>query len=224
MNPMRRASMALLVVAAATLQAGEPRAALARGVEFVPLGVDTPLVAAPRAERYVAWARALAPLDVAYPNTGATARLRLYGGDGEVDDAARATLERVVSNDGDRHDLAPRLEQLVAKAAYHFGGAPVVVVSAWRPNAGRHTTGEGLDFKLDGVKAAALAAWLRGLPRVGVGIYVHPRTQYVHLDIRDESYHWIDASPPGITWREKQLADPSHVTRDASWTPDADLP
>ena len=220
---MRHAGMALLVAVAATLQAGEPQAD-ARDFAFAALGVDTPLVAAPREERFVAWARSLAPLDVAFLNTGATARLRLYGGDGEMDDAARATLERTLSVDGERHELAPRLEQLVAKASYHFGGAPVLVISAWRPNAGRHTTGEGLDFKLDGVKAAALAAWLRGLPRVGVGIYVHPRTQYVHLDVRDESYHWIDASPPGVTWREKQLADRSREKRDAAWTPDADLP
>jgi len=98
------------------------------------------------------------------------------------------------------------------------------VISAWRPAAGRHTSGEGLDFKLDGVKSGMLAAWLRGLPRVGVGIYVHPRTQYVHLDVREESYHWLDGSPPGITWREQPIPDWRHYKRDAGYTPESDLP
>ena len=92
--------------------------------------------------------------------------------------------------------LAARLEQLVVKAAHHFGDAHVLVVSGWRERAGRHTSGEALDFKLQGVAAAQLAAYLRGLPRVGVGIYTHPKTQYVHLDVRDASYHWLDALAP----------------------------
>ena len=59
---------------------------------------------------------------------------------------------------------------------------------------------------------------------MGVGIYTHPRTRYVHLDVREQSYHWLDASPPGITWKERALWDPKLVERDAAWTPEADLP
>ena len=69
-----------------------------------------------------------------------------------------------------------------------------------------------------------LAAYLRGLPRVGVGIYTHPRTQFVHLDVRDQSYHWLDASPPGVKWREMQLRDAGASKRDEAWTPARDLP
>ena len=69
-----------------------------------------------------------------------------------------------------------------------------------------------------------LAAYLRTLALVGVGLYTHPRTQYVHLDIRDESYHWIDGSPPGVTWREQQLLDWTRWKKDPSYTPEMDLP
>ena len=110
------------------------------------------------------------------------------------------------------------------KAAYHFKNAPVVVVSGWRANAGRHGTAEALDFKLRGVPSRSLAAYLRGLPRAGVGVYTHPRTQYVHLDVREPSFHWIDASPPGVKWREAQLGDRTCAKRDASWVPEMDLP
>lgn len=189
-----------------------------------PLAVETTLATASHPARTVAWARALPALELTSGATGVTARIRLYAPDGEIDPSARARMEEVVAGEAEPHPLAPRLEQLVCKAAHHFGDARVVVVSGWRDRAGRHTTGEALDFKLVGVKAAQLAAWLRTLPRVGVGIYPHPRTQYVHLDVRDASYHWIDASPPGVTWRERQLRDPGQIKRDAAWTPDADLP
>ena len=188
-----------------------------------PAAFETGLLPAPRAPRSVAWVETLPAVALVGAN-GARERVRLYGPDGEVDPEARARFEHVVAGDAPPHALAPRLEQLVVKAAYHFGGARVVVVSGFREHAGRHGTGEAIDFKLEGVRAATLAAWLRHLPRVGVGIYTHPRTQYVHLDVRDTSYHWIDASPPGVRWRERPLRDPGQVKRDAGWRPEDDLP
>ena len=59
---------------------------------------------------------------------------------------------------------------------------------------------------------------------MGVGIYTHPRTQFVHLDVRDASYYWLDASPPGVKWHEARLYDPSAQKRDAAWTPEMDEP
>ena len=91
-------------------------------------------------------------------------------------------------------------------------------MSATRKGAhGKHGKGEAIDFQLEGVSAATLAAYLRGTPLAGIGIYTHPKTQYVHLDVRAHSYHWLDGSPPGVTWREKLLGDPSQEKRDASY-------
>jgi hypothetical protein len=185
--------------------------------------IDECLVATAREARMVAWADRLGPLEVLGLATGRKAQVRLYTSTGEIDETARRAIEQAVSPGGE-HPLSVRLEQLVAKAAYHFGGARVLVISAWREHAGRHSSGEGLDFKLDHVRAGDLAAWLRTLPRVGVGVYTHPRTQYVHLDVREPSYHWVDASPPGITWREAQLRDRTAAKRDAAYRPELDLP
>jgi uncharacterized protein YcbK (DUF882 family) len=187
-------------------------------------GAETPMAAGDRAPRAASWAESLAPLEVTSAATGATASIRLYTPEGEVDEVARMRLEHVAARDGEQHVLDARLEQLVVKASYHFRGARISIVSGWREHAGRHTAGEALDFKLDKVPAAQLAAYLRGFPRAGVGIYTHPRTQYVHLDVRVPSFHWIDASPPGVTWKERQLRDPGRAKRDASWTPEFDLP
>jgi hypothetical protein len=200
------------------------RDAPAHGVAHARAGVETPVAVAARDARTASWAEALPPLEVTSVHDGSSFSLRLYGPDGEVDEGARLRFEGLVSGDDRRHELEERLEQLVVKAAYHFHGAHIRVVSGWRAHAGRHTSGEALDFKLDGVHAGQLAAYLRGLPRVGVGIYTHPRTQFVHLDVREQSYHWLDASPPGVTWKERRLGDPGQAKRDASWTPESDLP
>jgi hypothetical protein len=172
----------------------------------------------------VHWAGVLEPIEVESATSHARAFVRLYAADGSVDPQARDSFEQIAANEGEAHPLAVRLEQLVMKAAYHFQKARVTVVSGWRPNAGRHSSGEAVDFKLEGVRAAQLAAYLRLLPRAGVGVYTHPRTQFVHLDVRESSYHWIDASPPGVKWREGRLRDPSASRRDASWTQEMDLP
>jgi hypothetical protein len=174
--------------------------------------------------RSVRWAEALTPIDVESVVTHSRVAVRLYSNDGLIDEEARAAFERVAAHDGAAHPLSLRLEQLVMKAAYHFHRAHVLVVSGWRPNAGRHGSGDALDFKLDHVRPYQLASYLRGMAHAGVGIYTHPRTQFVHLDVRDESYHWLDASPPGIKWREVRLRDPLASKRDAAWTPSADLP
>jgi uncharacterized protein YcbK (DUF882 family) len=186
--------------------------------------IVTPFVEAARSARLDSWTAKLSPVVVTNLTTHETTPLRLYTMDGAVDPAARQEFERIASKYAEPHALSERLEQLVFKAAYHFGGASVQIVSGWRSHARRHSSGEALDFKLQGVYAGALAAYLRGLPLVGVGIYTHPQTQFVHLDVREQSYHWIDASPPGISWRERPLANPRRDERDAQWTPENDLP
>lgn len=179
------------------------------------------------------WAAALAAVTVKNRNTNARGAIRLYDENGVLDRGAARAFMRIAgstkvepddaSDDDERLDL--RVVQLAIRAAYHFGGASLLVISATRVGAhGKHGTGEALDFSLDGVKASVLAAYLRTLPRAGVGIYTHPKTQYVHLDVREHSYHWIDASPPGVTWREQLLRDPKQATRDASWSASLDLP
>ena len=186
--------------------------------------IVTPFVEAAREARLDSWTARLSPIVVTNLTTHETGALRLYAMDGTVDPAAREEFERIAAKHTEPHPLSERLEQLVFKAAYHFGGASVQIVSGWRSHARRHSSGEALDFKLQGVYPGALAAYLRSLPLVGVGIYTHPKTQFVHLDVREQSYHWIDASPPGITWRERPLPNPRRDERDAEWAPENDLP
>lgn len=171
------------------------------------------------------WAGSLWPVHVENANTGAAENVALYTRDGRVDPRAVTEFSLVAAWRGEEAPpLDARVVQLVFKAAYHFSAPAVSLLSAWRPRAGYHTRGQAVDFTLSGVTAKTLAAYLRTLPRAGVGVYVHPRTQFVHVDTREKSYHWVDASPPRVTWRAVRLPDPGRAARDASFTPRDDLP
>jgi uncharacterized protein YcbK (DUF882 family) len=201
------------------------RDAPARALAAARLATETVLVAGLREERVASWAAALEPIEIASASTRASERIRLYDRAGEIDEPARRAFERVASREPEVHALAPRVEQLVFKAAYHFGADRVVVVSAWRERSGKHTAGEAVDFRLRGVHASKVAAYLRELPRVGVGVYTHPGTQYVHIDIREPSYAWLDASPPGVHWKERSIGDArGSAKRDDTYAPEMDLP
>jgi uncharacterized protein YcbK (DUF882 family) len=177
----------------------------------------------------VPWASALSPLAVRNLNTASEATVRLYSDEGDLDPVALdAFLE--VAGDGDGPaPLLSRVVQLAVKAAYHFKAQRIDIISAYRAKRrgkrnGYHAMGAAIDFQLPGIAARTLAAFLRTIPRAGVGVYTHPRTQFVHLDVRDRSFHWLDASPPGVTWQEAMLSDPGRDARDASYTEEGDLP
>ena len=67
----------------------------------------------------------------------------------------------------------------------------------------RHSLGRAADVVLPGVSDRKLARYFRGLPSVGVGLY--PNSGFVHIDVREASYHWIDNSFPGHVQRVRPL-------------------
>lgn len=166
-------------------------------------------------------------------NTGESARIELYDEAGRVNEAAAQKLDELLCDARDPKERAQRTLdrrtlQLVVRAALHFRVTQIEVVSAYRKpgrrSEGPHASGRAIDFKLPGVPARTLAAYLRTLPRVGVGVYTHPRTSFVHLDDREHSFHWLDASPPGRTWREMSIGNASLPKRDASYRRADDWP
>jgi len=116
-------------------------------------------------------------------------------------DLKQAALAFSQQTPGRVHPLAPRLLDLVYRAMRHFDAKLVHVVSGYRSDraGSRHTQGRAVDLILDGVTNRELAAFVRGFGFVGVGLY--PK-RFVHLDVREASYFWIDDSAPD---------EPSHV-------------
>lgn len=166
-------------------------------------------------------------------NTNQTAALRLYLPNGRVDRRAAERLDELLADTRDpKHEhvatLNRRTLQLMFKAAYHFHAREIVVVSAYRKpgkrGEGLHASAKAIDFKLVGTTASALAEYLRTFPRAGVGQYTHPRTQFVHLDVRDRSYHWVDPSPPGARGAEWGLGRAGLDARDHRYERASDWP
>lgn len=228
-------ALAGLLCAGAGALAFEPRSAPAATKPAPP----KPLVAiVPRAAVRDASAErsafsALPALRIEHQLSRERIELKLYDAAGRVDELAAARLDQLLcdARDPKHHEIA-RIErrtlQLLFKAAYHFASYEVEVVSAYRKpgrrREGPHGTGAAVDFRLRGVKAAELAAFLRRQPRTGVGVYTHPKTQYVHLDVREQSFHWLDASPPRRRWREKSIGARDLPARDSTYSPALDLP
>lgn len=94
-----------------------------------------------------------------------------------------------------------RLLRLLAQVSDHYGGRPLHVVSGYRLPGGltrdssRHVAGEAMDFRIPGISLTELRDYCQKFDHVGVGYY--PRTQFVHLDVRQQNARWTDWSLPG---------------------------
>ena len=177
---------------------------------------------------------ALPSLRFSNQSTGQSAVVRLYDDAGHVDEREASRLDALLADTRDPKNAATisldrRTLQLAVRAAHHFHVGEVQVVSAYRKpgrrREGPHADGRAIDFRLPGVQARLLASYLRTLPRVGVGVYTHPKTLFVHLDDRERSFHWLDASPPGRSWRERSLGGGvGLIKRDAAYARRDDWP
>jgi len=217
-----------------------PAAEVARTLKRVSLGrVSAKQELAVRSSQSAVQARAatrfelLPAVRVLNQTTREARELRLYDAEGRVDESAALELDQLLCDARDpKHHEVGRLDrrtlQLMYKAAYHFDSLEIEVVSAYRKpgrrREGPHGTGSAIDFRLRDVKAQRLASYLRDIPRTGVGIYTHPKTQFVHIDSREHSFHWLDASPPRRHWREKSIGSANLPRLDQRYTPADDLP
>lgn len=159
--------------------------------------------------------------------------LRLYDSAGSLDEQAAVLVDDLCADRRRKGEtitrrIERRLIQVLARSAYHFGKYEIEIVSCYRQpqrrREGLHAQGRAIDYRIVDVEASALASYLRKTARLGVGVYTHRKTQYVHLDVRDTSYHWLDASPPGRRWRGQSIGSRELVALDAAYRPTDDWP
>jgi uncharacterized protein YcbK (DUF882 family) len=136
-------------------------------------------------------------------------------------DLDRASFVLREPSSGNQHPVEPRLVDLAYRIQTHFDAPEVRVISGYRtPRARRgplcglhcgrgeripsnHGRGRAMDIVVPGVSDADVATFARELGYVGVGIY--PTSGFVHVDVRDRSYFWVDASAPGHRDRERPI-------------------
>ncbi len=114
----------------------------------------------------------------------------------ELDRAAHVLRE---SYSGNEHPIDPRVLDLVYRIAVHFSAHEVRVISGYRtPKPGSHSNhgrGRAIDLVVPGTSDDEVAKFARDQGFVGVGVY--PTSGFVHIDVRDRSYFWVDYSGPG---------------------------
>lgn len=137
------------------------------------------------------------------PASQETLRVRLFDAKGNVDPKARARLSRFLRDRENDAQTRPhlRLMRVLAQLADRFNGRTIIVVSAYRAikdgdeSSSRHSTGEAIDIRVEGIPNETLRDYCLTLRRVGVGYY--PRSSFVHVDVRDREVYWVDWSRPG---------------------------
>jgi uncharacterized protein YcbK (DUF882 family) len=137
------------------------------------------------------------------PASQETLRLHLFDKSGKADPKARERLGRFL-RDRETDEVKrphPRLMRALAYLADHFNGRTIVVLSAYRyktadeGDSSRHSTGQAIDIRVEGVPNEVLRDYCLTLSKVGVGYY--PRSSFVHVDVRAKAVYWVDWSRPG---------------------------
>ncbi len=116
----------------------------------------------------------------------------------------RAAFVMRESHSGNEHPIEPRLLDVVYALQTHFAAQEVRMVSGYRTphhGASNHGRGRAMDLVIPGASDEDVAKFAREMGFVGVGVY--PTSGFVHVDVRDRSYFWIDASGPGRRNRER---------------------
>ena len=99
----------------------------------------------------------------------------------------------------------PRLLSLLYQAMRQFKVPHVHLISGIRRDrsGSRHSHGLAADVVFPGVGNEKLAAHFRARGFVGVGTY--PRSGFVHVDVRERSYFWVDHSAPGRRGKQRPV-------------------
>ncbi|MGO9714137.1 MAG: YcbK family protein [Polyangiaceae bacterium] len=123
----------------------------------------------------------------------------------DLDRAARALRD---PSTGDEHPIDPRTVDILYRIQRRFSATEIRVISGYRtPNAhssqGLHGKGRAVDFVVPGATDQDVARFARELGFVGVGVY--PAGSFVHVDVRERSYFWVDRSGPGHRSRERGI-------------------
>lgn len=122
----------------------------------------------------------------------------------DLDRAAHVLRE---PSTGNEHPVDPHVLDLVYRVQTHFAAHEIRIISGYRtPKKGgtsNHGKGRAIDLVVPGVSDEEVAKFAREQGFVGVGVY--PVSGFVHLDVRERSYFWVDTSGPGKRSRTRGI-------------------
>lgn len=100
---------------------------------------------------------------------------------------------------GNEHPIDPRLLDMVYRLEVRFHAHEIRIISGYRTPRGsgtsNHGKGRAMDLVVPGATDEDVAKFAREEGFAGVGVY--PVSGFVHVDVREHSYFWVDTSGPG---------------------------
>jgi hypothetical protein len=99
----------------------------------------------------------------------------------------------------------------------HFKASEVRMISGYRAPLKRlgsnHGYGRAMDLVIPGTIDDWVAQYVRALGHSGAGIYL--TSGFVHVDVRDRSYYWLDKSAPGAPNKAMSILQNEAAANDA---------
>lgn len=175
---------------------------------------------------HTTWQAGMRDIVVSSVNTGETAVVRPFRPDGSLDPEAATTLRHLLRDQraSADHEVDPRLVSVLYRLVSVLDAPQVNLISGFRVQRGRghslHGEGRAIDIILPGVDPERVAEVARGFGHTGVGVY--PTSGFVHVDVRDRSYFWVDRSGPGQRGRVVQVRSDESRAADAAYDPASD--
>ena len=126
----------------------------------------------------------------------------LYNPDGTMSDDALDKLNHFwrCKRTGTEKPINPHLFEVLSAIEDHFDGKQLELVSGFRNQehqTSRHFEGNASDVRMPGVSDKELHAFVASIDNGHQGLGLYPKAGFIHVDVRDESFRWIDYSPAG---------------------------
>jgi uncharacterized protein YcbK (DUF882 family) len=133
----------------------------------------------------------------------------------DLDRAAHVLRE---ATSGNEHPIDPKLLDLAYRLQTRFGAHEIRVISGYRTprknGRSNHGKGRAIDLVVPGATDEEVAKFAREQGFVGVGVY--PVSGFLHVDVRERSYFWVDKSGPGKRSRTRGILTDVAAKSDAA--------
>jgi uncharacterized protein YcbK (DUF882 family) len=131
---------------------------------------------------------------------GETLDIHLYNADGSFNEAALDEAYHFwrCRRTGTEKPIDPRLFELLSLIYDRFQ-RPIELVSGFRNQdhmSSYHFHGTASDVRIPGVSDEELQSFVSTLDEGSMGLGRYPRAGFIHVDVRPQSFRWIDRSPP----------------------------
>ena len=149
-----------------------------------------------------AFARPSGDLFLYSPNWREEVKVNIYNPDGSFNEDALKSLNHLLRcrRTDTEKPIEPHLYEILSAIQDHFDGRRLQVISGFRNQrkvTSFHFHGTAADIVVDGVRDKKVRDFASSLDSGGMGVGLYPNSHFVHVDVRPDSFRWVDYSRGG---------------------------